>query len=616
MEFGTYKPNFIPRPVEQIATMLGKLDENNRRIATSYNNIAQTFDSFDVNPVDREYVDNVRSDIMSSIDQVIESGDYARMEGQLNKSIRRISSDQGLKARILRNQDYNTKRNMVKDMYYKNKDIDKLSYDIAMSQPFMPTQPDEHGVYNNEYNEFILPPRYFDIQNFAMQVAKNVEANSTTESPTIKYMTKKDYLLGLGEDISKYSEEELKQPTKHIAFLKLGDKTYKTPKQVNDAIVGMLQANPDAQAYLNYISEHTNKPVSNIVAEYVNPIVNMSSYINDNSRYQVLSGYSANKEKDEEAPGNMPSISTEVPLDVKDEIIDKVSPSWLRENARKASVSVGEMLKGSSSKLISDVGEWMSGSIDKSPIVQPDDPHYGIYETVSKKYYSKPYSELNDEERVKLLEPLTEYVDNLYKEGLANIVTVKSKDAKVNEKVMNRIASSNQLSIDKSGEIENAFENGTYFNFDTGEALTKDQFYDYLKDNISKNTKKDIYYNGYSPFTGLGSYYDNNMALNRMHRFSIGEHQFGFSPLISERNEYELFVDDIYNTMHAIKNNSELSKVIKNKAFSTYVDYDHKEQIYKLENVGGINLNKEYTGDNPDKLLSEYLMDLYKATSN
>lgn len=206
LNFSTYQPVYVGRPIEQIESTLQSLSEKNKQIAGNIDAVDLALDSQTINPGDEQFRTAAKDRVRSGISEIMDSDDYSFIEGKVGKIAKDVYSDKGLNAAVSRTAGYNKHQEML-DQAFMNGNIDNEMYRAEKRKPYIQTQADEFGNYNPVYQTEVVRPK-MDVdgalKSFTSGIApeflksKGIEVSKNADG-VIEYI---DYSSGKGEELS------------------------------------------------------------------------------------------------------------------------------------------------------------------------------------------------------------------------------------------------------------------------------------------------------------------------------------------------------------------------------------------------------------------------------
>jgi hypothetical protein len=249
--------------------MLGTLDNNNKRITSTYTGLTDALSSIDLKAEDDHIKQTAQSEMEQSMNDIANSGDYSLAEGKLNRMMRNFNNNEALKSSYKRGKEYDANREMVKQLYYKGGPdaISKEQYDHYYNQGYVPTTPDDNGRFNDEYKEFKMPAKGFDVETYLQNIYKTIPPETFTLTPEeISYTNKEVYdkygikLPGNDTDVSPY----LKRSEYGVVTQIRADK-------INKIMSAALEGNDDAKGFIKDIASIRGVDYNDIIKGYVDP---------------------------------------------------------------------------------------------------------------------------------------------------------------------------------------------------------------------------------------------------------------------------------------------------------------------------------------------------------
>jgi len=277
LNFKEYKPSYIPEPIDQISKTMAALDQNNQRITQGYDNLTNALYSLDINELDTPIVADTQTKLTSGMNQLLNTNDYSKISGGLTRLAREaITNNTGLKAAAIRNAEYNKKRDLVEQLYYKGgaNSIDKEQYDYYMQQSFKPTMADEHGRYDNEYREFDMPVKAVDINTILANGVRNVGIHSRGGNQITRYLTKGEIAKIYNYEIDPAIADESSGIIDKESSIQ---SSYKNERDIREALTGLLTTDPDAKAYIEDLAKIRKSTPAKLIEEFIQPHLKSAS---------------------------------------------------------------------------------------------------------------------------------------------------------------------------------------------------------------------------------------------------------------------------------------------------------------------------------------------------
>lgn len=566
----SYTPEHIGRPVEHMGQMMKQLDENNRRIASTYQGLHQALESVELGPGDEHYLEERRNSLKRTMDQIASSDNYGYSEGLLNREIRNIVSDKAITASQQRYRKYRENKDKLADWYYRGGSrgaqdmlIDKEQYDFYSNQPYQPTKADEHGYFNTEYDEFRTPARAVNVPKYLSDILSQIQTTTTTDgAPTVKYLTHKDRLELAGYDTSGLDPVYLNSNSPILDYVIYNGKRVREPEKIRDVLTGMLTADPNVKAYLEdltYIRQQQSDPntsISDIINDYIDPMVKAGT-IDDS-----LGRVSMNTQQMSHAIKSIPTSEEEelIPLE------GGISTPFAINRTE-----VKDSYKPINDNLVGHARRWLKGTGDEIgkgrtyKEIQPDDKYYYVINSLSNNIFDKDYNTLTQEERAQFELSADKFFENLEDE-LRNISTIRNPTRKNIDEITENLFGTTSFSI-KKGDIENFGIHRPIYSAAHGKVINSEEMREYLADKYKgKTLDLGIDFNGYltSP---LLSVLTDDLSFTQPQQFTIGGDVFiiGSSHDQSKRIEYAQasLYSAIENNLHsAFKDDREFGTTI------------------------------------------------------
>lgn len=596
LNFQPYKANFVPRPIEAIGNMMQRFDENNQKLASTYQGLNQALSSFQVEEGDTPIIQGAREELETSMDKAVGAQDYNYMQGHLNNAVNSFMKNDSLKASVNRSAEYRAKRKQVEEMYNSG-DIDREFFVARYNQPYIPTQADpETGTFNPHYDEFKMPIRKFDIKGHLSSLLSSMQSDMTSGEPQIKYYTAGELAKARGLDVSEYTAEQLKEETPYIKYMQMGGHEYRSPDKIRKALTQELLANPDAQAYINGLAEirtERGEPTNAaaIVDSFVDPYVTAGAFSRDRSRYTGGSNIHTIAQalnKGQTGTGVFTAVVNG----------GEGKPKHQEEAERAGSISrAGKVLNSAIDAL--NIVQRYAGRQEFGPLVTPGN----IYRTeAGKKVANTEYASLInnialDSYRELGLDKPTEYDDltsaqrlqfeDIYKEKLPeyydtdikNQIYIKPADTKEADEMLNGILGTKNIAaglyIGRNGKLENTLPDRDYYV--NGEVLDATELTKLLEKEFGKKGSRNRiipHFIGTNHATTI-PYYTNNYDFTTGHAFKIGDLEI-IAAGSQGMNPYFSIVDKISADMVSGINQD----VVQGPPGADYLDTDYRKVGY------------------------------------
>jgi hypothetical protein len=275
LNFNSYKPTYVPQPIDQIGKMLETLDNNNQRISQGYDQLATTLSSLNVKPEDMGIVQNTQASLASGMDELIQSGNYDTIQGGLRRLTQKeLLGNPLLKAAVTRSTEYDANRDMVAKMFQTGK-ITAKQYNHFYNQQYQPTVPDQNGVVDPNYKGFRMPTAPVDLDALMKGIAATVGVDGGNSKPEYEYFTK-------GELASLYGDEAVtnaNEPSDFVKYSSVNSYQTKSRDKIKRALLAGLTTNDEARAYINEMAMIDGRDENELINELITPYLEASSTI-------------------------------------------------------------------------------------------------------------------------------------------------------------------------------------------------------------------------------------------------------------------------------------------------------------------------------------------------
>jgi len=548
LNFGVYKPTHIPRPIERIGKMLETLDNNNRRIVSTYQGLDQALSTFDINVQDNGIVNETRQQLLSGIEDISKSND-GYMEGKLNRMVRDFTSNPALRAAIQRNAEYKAKKQQVHEGFLSGQ-FDRDQYTHYYNQAFKPTQADhETGAYVNTYDEFEMPAKMVNIPDRLMKMMSQIQSTKTADGiPNIEYLTKKEFNEAAGVEVyPNLTEEEALEETPYVKYIRQGGVEYRTPEKIGSALLGMLGTDKEAMDYINDRAKITGISPSQLIQDLVAPYKQAGSFYHDNTRYQAGSGqqqarmFGAEYRK-QAAKQKGTSEGVAPVLDEGVDISKDITPSKLTRAVNTVSRSMR-----------------MGRVVDDKVTLEDSNPNKHMIDYASQVVTGKLFNELSAKEQRSSREKILDAYKNIYGRTISAVSYNKVEDDKASKAIIdNTFGAGASTSGIRYDNILTSMPNANFFDFTNGRVLDKEEMVEYIKEigkaDGSSNTGAIIpnylgesMYSPIAPMTG-------KLEFNRTKLFNFGTRTIGVSDSFDEHN-IEDVTGEILNALRTSRGN-------------------------------------------------------------
>lgn len=480
LDFQSYEPTYIGKPVEAISNMLKVMDSNNQRISDSYRSLNTTLSQLDINDADSPIIADRKNIIDQRLNKAIESDDYSNIASTVKSIHDNVVNDPQLIAAVSRNKQYNDYRNLIANRYYKG-DIDKDQYDYYYNRPFDPTLPDNNGVFNREY-KLPNPAKALDIPSFAGKVLSTIMEDGGGREVN-DYVTAGELASITGQDIGDID------PSSPSSFKKYS--SYVTSRGVSrdkrrNILKSAFTTNPEARAYIDDITRirqerGENITQSEIIDQIIDPYVKGSGYVtteqerDNDMRFLYQQSMINKRAEDNRTYRNNKGEEESVYANDNADVI--------------ATLNIGQGVENISDDLETTFSLNTVSNNYNNFRFDPQLPNYSkevFINNVAKSNYGKSFNELNQRERKDLilgLESKKGYDDN------AKPVLVKPYKQEPSELESKRLFGGTSIKF-KDGENATGIVNqrGLY-DIQTGEEIAPNKVNEYLAE---KYKNKDV----------------------------------------------------------------------------------------------------------------------------
>jgi hypothetical protein len=275
LNFKDYKPTYTPQPIEQISKTMEVLDQNNKRLAQGYDALTNSLLSLNINDADREYINSAQRSIASGMDQLLATQDYSKISGGLSRLAKdNIINNTGLKAAVLRNNQYLKNRDLIEKLYYEKGSITDEQYNYYYNQQFQPTVPDNNGVFDTEYRSFGMPAKAVDLDSALSNIARSVGVDAGTNRPKITQFTEGELAKIFNEEIDPANADN---PTGITNFRETYSFANKSAAKIEKALREFLETNPEASAYVKDLATIRGVDKGELISNLIKPYRSASS---------------------------------------------------------------------------------------------------------------------------------------------------------------------------------------------------------------------------------------------------------------------------------------------------------------------------------------------------
>ena len=155
LNFNTYTPKYIGRPVQAIGQMMDRLDTNNKSIVDTSSALDIALSGFDIAPDDEYIRINRKNQMQDEIQSIIDAGDYGIADAKIAKISRDFNTDKDLQQAIVNKKAYDEYRTRLQERKDKGEISDEV-YRAGMINPYQAVTK-ENGAY--------VTPNYYDYAN-------------------------------------------------------------------------------------------------------------------------------------------------------------------------------------------------------------------------------------------------------------------------------------------------------------------------------------------------------------------------------------------------------------------------------------------------------------------
>lgn len=245
LDFNTYNPEYIGRPIEAIESMAAHQSSNTQQLMDSTSALDIAMSNININPLD-EGGQNIKNQQLQAFREgvsAITQGDYQMAGAGINKIKSDFVKNKGLQTAVENQASYTANREALTEAYDKDK-LSDAQYRDAMTQPAANTQVDEFGIYNKfTPNQYVTKYDYnADISKYTNAFNKRVDDIGMTDIIGADG-TKRGYKQGF---VSRVDTEQLAK-----------------------GIDSLIESNPDMKAFLQQEAKLTGRDYDTFVDKII-----------------------------------------------------------------------------------------------------------------------------------------------------------------------------------------------------------------------------------------------------------------------------------------------------------------------------------------------------------